>query len=180
MEEEFLDEGEFMNEGDFINGEENFVELKVQERKPLQHSKGSMNLLSGVQPVKKRELTYDDILGSMNLKVVDGQLQYIQPQKPTNFMKKVKFSEPLEKEKIQEKEKEKGGQYMNYVPRSKEEHQKMMFEHMKKQMEARIKNQKSTKLLFTNNLPQQPMQPIKISNHFLQFVKTAAPMRPLR
>jgi hypothetical protein len=122
----------------------------------------------------------------MNLKVVDGQLRYIQPQKPTNFMKKVKFSEPLnkEKEKIQEKEKEKekekGGQYMNYVPRSKEEHQKIMFEQMKKQMEARIKNQKSTKLLFTNNLPQQPMQPIKISNHFLQFVKTAAPMRPLR
>ena len=170
MEEEFLEEGEFLDE------EESFVELNVEEYKPLQHSKGSMNLLSGVQPVKKRELTYDDILGSMNLKVVDGQLQYIQPQKPTNFMKKVKFSEPIKKEK----EKEKSGQYMNYIPRSKEEHQKMILENMKKQMEARIKNQKSTKLLFMNNLPQQPMQPIKISNHFLQFVKTSVPMRPLR
>jgi hypothetical protein len=177
MEEEFMEE-EFLEDDDFLDGEENFVELNVEEYKPLQHSKGSMNLLSGVKPVKKRELTYDDILGSMNLKVVDGQLQYIQPQKPTNLMKKVKFSEPLQKEK--EKEKEKGGQYMNYIPRSKEEHQKMMLEHMKKQMEARIKNQKSTKLLFTNNLPQQPIQPIKKSNHFLQFVKTVIPMRPLR
>jgi ABC-type phosphate/phosphonate transport system ATPase subunit len=58
--------------------------------------------------------------------------------------------------------------------------QKGVLREMKKQMEARIKNQKSTKLLFMNNLPQQPMQPIKISNHFLQFVKTSVPMRPLR
>jgi hypothetical protein len=173
MEEEFLDGNDFPHE------EENFVEFNVEDIEtsfqPLQHSKATMNLLSGVQPVKKRELTYDDILGSMNLKVVDGQLQYIQPQKPTNFMKKVTFSAPVEKDKIQH-----NSQYMNYVPRSKEEHQKMMREHIKKQIELRERNKKSTKLFFTNHLPEPTMPNVTGGNHFLNFVKNKIPMRPFR
>ena len=45
----------------------------------LQRSKATTNLLSAVQVPKKRDLTYDDILASMNLKVQDGELQYINP-----------------------------------------------------------------------------------------------------
>jgi hypothetical protein len=178
MEEEFLDEI------DFSNGEPGFVELNIEEPeisfKTLEHSKATMNLLSGVQSTKKRELTYDDILGSMNLKVVDGQLQYIQPQKVANPVKTVKFSAPVEKEKQQGA----NPRYLNYIPRSKEEHEKMMRENMrenmKKQMVARARHQKSTKLLFTNNLPQPPMPNVTGGNHFLQFVKVRPAMRPLR
>ena len=52
----------------------------MEETKQLQRSNGVSNLLANVQTVKKRDLTYDDILASMNLKVVDGELQYIQAQ----------------------------------------------------------------------------------------------------
>jgi hypothetical protein len=94
-------------------------------------------------------------------------------------MKKVKFSAPIEKNKIQDKNQDKS-QYMNYVPRSKEEHQKMMREHIKKQIELRERNKKSTKLFFTNHLPQPPMPNVTGGNHFLNFVKVRPPLRPLR
>lgn len=54
----------------------------MEEVKQLQRSNGVNNLLANVHTVKKRDLTYDDILASMNLKVVDGELQYIQTQSP--------------------------------------------------------------------------------------------------
>jgi len=168
MEEEFFEIPIFLEE-------ENFIELNVEENKSFQHSKDTSNI---IHPIKKRELTYDDILGSMNLKVVDGQLQYIQQQKVANPVKKVKFSGQLENEK---------SQYLDHIPRSKEEHQKMiqehqkmMQEHIKKQIETRMRQKKSTKLLFTNHLPQPLMPNVTSSTHFLQFVKSKMPMRPLR
>jgi hypothetical protein len=154
--------------------EDNLMEWKVEELEPshipLQHSKSTMNLLAGVEPVKKRDLTYDDILGSMNLKVVDGHLQYIQAKKEINEVKQVKLNTAVSPSHS-------NSSYLNYVPRSREEHQKMMRERIKKQMEARARQQKSTKLFFTNHLPLSQMPIMTNTNYFLQFVKTRPPMR---
>ena len=138
---------------------EELVELEIEEmHQPLQHSKATDDLLS-----KKRDLTYDDILETMNLKVVNGELQYIHPQKQP--VKQVRTSGVN------------ASDYLNYVPRSKEEHQKMMRESIENRRAAilRARQMKSTQLLFTTRKPEQPFIEGGKTNHFLQFIK-----KPLR
>lgn len=124
------------------------------ELKQLQRSNAVSNLLVNV---KKRDFTYDDILETMNLKVVDGNLQYIHPQN-----KKINTNiSPIISE--------------NIVPPSKEEQEKRMRENLQRRKEEFIRlrqqHSKSTKLLFTNNLNTPVSPSIRSSTHFLKFVK---------
>lgn len=135
------------------------IELEIEEiPRVLQHSKETDDLLS-----KRRDLTYDDILGTMNLKVVNGELQYIHPQKQE--VKRISTTNS------------KMCEYLNYVPRSKEEHQKMMRETIENRKAAilRARQLKSTRLLFTSRAPEQQLIEAGKTNHFLQFIK-----KPLR
>lgn len=124
------------------------------ELKHLQPSKAVSNLSINV---KKRDFTYDDILEKMNLKVIDGNLQYIRPH---NKKINTNITQVLP-EKI--------------VPPSKEQQEKIMRENLQRRKEEFIRlrqqHSKSTKLLFTNNLHTQISPSIKSSTHFLKFVK---------
>jgi hypothetical protein len=147
---------------------EEFIELGIEEiEQPLQRSNATVNLLPDV---KKRDLTYDDILESMNLKVINGELQYIRPlvkvaPPQIKQISTVKNS-PVKNSPV--KNSPVNNSYLNYVPRSKEEHIKMLKENM---MKPRISEFKSTKLLFTNHLPEPPTRAAGSTNHFLRFVK---------
>lgn len=110
------------------------------------------------QNVKKRDLTYDDMLESMNLKFVNGNLQYIQPT-------------------IKEKEKEKE----KPVALTKYQYDKMMRENIQKRNNELIRikqvKEQATKLFFTNNTIQNSTPFIKPKNHLFNIYSHQHPMK---
>jgi len=112
------------------------------------------------QNVKKRDLTYDDMLESMNLKFVNGNLQYIQP---------------MIKEKEKEKEKEKP------IALTKYQYDKMMRENIQKRNNELIRikqvKEKTTKLFFTNSTIQNTTPFIKPKNHLFNIYSHDHPMK---
>lgn len=152
------------------------------------------SIISQVQTPKKRDLTYDDILASMNLKVNNGQLQYIQPQ--TSIQKLPKITPPVKQvpkpqvvqipqiKRVQIHKPESFSQpsrtklpYLNILPRSREEHAKMlgnMHPEAIRQVKPVLKPVlKPTQLLFTNNNNMYDFYApsIRSTDHFLKFVK---------
>ena len=159
---------------------------KANLRSPAPSSK---SIISQVQPPKKRDLTYDDILASMNLKVNNGQLQYIQPQTSIQNLPKITPRAQTPKppvvtipqvKRVQIHKPESFSQqsrtklpYLNIIPRSREEHAKMIGA---RHQEANRKVKpvpKPTQLLFTNNNNMYDFYApsIRSTDHFLKFVK---------
>jgi len=163
--------------------------ISVHETKPpiLKHSKAMNNLLAPVSSAassSSRDLTYDDILASMNLKVQDGQLQYIQPVANPEPPVIVKPRIPVQTKRVQIKDKSILSANMPYIQGisvhapapvvlTKEEREKMIRETMEKQRAAWIhaRQIKTTKLLFTNPLSSYPVPSIRSTTHYLKFVK---------
>jgi len=137
------------------------------------------------QTVKKNKVTYDDILSSLHMKVVDGKLQFTrtddaaveelsnkttktQPEKFSNYNKQIKMAPktlknhhlPIPQEYIDEKEMAR--------PMTKQE---ALIQFIKARQEAeRINQIKSRKLLFsTNNINVAPTFAPAMSNMFFKF-----------
>jgi hypothetical protein len=126
----------------------------MEEIKQLQRSNGVNNLLANVHTVKKRDLTYDDILASMNLKVVDGKLQYIQPQAPapsTIYRQPILVKPPIRTPQITLK---------------REDYVKMQKPPVK-----------TTKLLFTNHAGPVQFPSVKPANHLFTMYSQDHPMK---
>jgi len=166
----------------------------VQRSKANLHATPSGNygsiqksIISQVQTPKKRDLTYDDILASMNLKVNNGQLQYIQPQ--TSIQKLPKINPPVKQvpiapipqiKRVQIHKPESFSQpsrtklpYLNILPRSREEHAKMLGTRHQEAIRKVKPVPKPTQLLFTNNNNMYDFYApsIRSTDHFLKFVK---------
>lgn len=123
----------------------------MEEVKQLQRSNGVNNLLANVHTVKKRDLTYDDILASMNLKVVDGELQYIQTQvqpPSTIYRQPILVTPPIRS------------------PPKREDYVKMQKPPIK-----------TTKLLFTNHVGLVQIPPVKPSNHLFTMYSQDHPIK---
>uniref|UniRef100_A0A6C0BB56 Uncharacterized protein n=1 Tax=viral metagenome TaxID=1070528 RepID=A0A6C0BB56_9ZZZZ len=127
----------------------------MEEIKQLQRSNGVSNLLANVQTVKKRDLTYDDILASMNLKVVDGELQYIQTQSSIYHQPSV-VSPPVRTPVIRP----------HPITLKREDYVKMQKPPVK-----------STKLLFTNHAGLVEAPAVKPSNHLFTMYSRDHPMK---
>ena len=163
---------------------------KANLRSPAPSSK---SIISQVQTPKKRDLTYDDILASMNLKVNNGQLQYIQPQTSIQNLPKITPRAQTPKPPVvtipqvkrvqihnnkslfisQHQQHKNEMPYLNILPRSREEHAKMIGA---RHQEANRKVKpvpKPTQLLFTNNNNMYDFYApsIRSTDHFLKFVK---------
>jgi len=161
----------------------------------LQTAPSTKSIISQVQTPKKRDLTYDDILASMNLKVNNGQLQYIQPQTsipnvpkitpraqtpkpqvvtlprvaPIPQIKRVQIHKP---ESFSQPSRTKLP-YLNILPRSREEHAKMLGARHQEAIRKVKPVPKPTQLLFTNNNNMYDFYApsIRSTDHFLKFVK---------
>ena len=155
---------------------------KANLRSPAPSSK---SIISQVQTPKKRVLTYDDILASMNLKVNNGQLQYIQPQTSIQNVPIPRVKTPVKApipqiKRVQIHKPESFSQpsrtklpYLNILPRSREEHAKMLG-NMHPEAIRKVKPvPKPTQLLFTNNNNMYDFYApsIRSTDHFLKFVK---------
>jgi hypothetical protein len=151
------------------------------------------SIISQVQTPKKRDLTYDDILASMNLKVNNGQLQYIQPQtsiqnvpkitprvKPVQVVTIPQVAPIQQVKRVQIHKPESFSQpsrtklpYLNILPRSREEHAKMLGARHQEAIRKVKPVPKPTQLLFTNNNNMYDFYApsIRSTDHFLKFVK---------
>jgi hypothetical protein len=165
----------------------------VQRSKANIQSPSSKSIISQVQTPKKRDLTYDDILASMNLKVNNGQLQYIQPQTSIQNVPKItpRVKPPVPQvvtipqvKQVRIHKSESFSQpsrtklpYLNILPRSREEHAKMIGarhqEAIRKVKPVLKPVLKPTQLLFTNNNNMNDFYApsIRSTDHFLKFVK---------
>jgi len=128
----------------------------MEEIKQLQRSNGVNNLLANVHTVKKRDLTYDDILASMNLKVVDGELQYIQTQAPapsTIYRQPVLATPPMRSPLVRPS--------------------------LKREDYVKIQKPpvKTTKLLFTNHAGPVQFPSVKPANHLFTMYSQDQPMK---
>ena len=132
----------------------------MEEVKQLHRSTGVNNLLANVHTVKKRDLTYDDILASMNLKVIDGELQYIQAQ--TSPCRQPVLAPPLIRPPPVPLKK----------PLTREQYVKMTKENMQKGPPV-----KTTKLLFTNHTGPVQFPPVKPANHLFTMYSQDHPMK---
>uniref|UniRef100_A0A6C0LFE6 Uncharacterized protein n=1 Tax=viral metagenome TaxID=1070528 RepID=A0A6C0LFE6_9ZZZZ len=133
----------------------------MEEMKKLQRSNGVSNLLENVQTVKKRDLTYDDILASMNLKVVDGELQYIQtqPQVPSTIYRQPVLATP--------------------PVRSPQVRPPLIRPSLKKEEYVKMQKPpiKTTKLLFTNHSGPVQFPSLKPTNHLFTMYSQDHPMK---
>jgi hypothetical protein len=88
------------------------------------------------RPILKRQkpISYEDILSSLNMKVVDGKLQYINKNAPPPVSNRQHFEKQV-------------------IHLTKEQYQQMVLENRKKRFLAhqRLHQIKSTKMLFSNN-----------------------------
>ena len=140
-------------------GEEKYENMG--ENKNIISVKKNTSILSNVQLPKKRDLTYDDILGSMNLKVKDGQLQYISSSKKIPPIAKNYSSIPIITTPIPPLQPLQNTPRMPQLiqPTLKREFNKNIFE----------RRSKSTKLLFTNNATESFIPSIKSTDRFFKL-----------
>lgn len=90
--------------------------------------------VSILKKVEKKTISYEDILSSLNMKVIDGKLQYIDKNaKPLVSNNSYKQQPP--------------------IPLTREEYQRLVLENKKKRVESlrRVQQIKSTKMMFSNN-----------------------------
>lgn len=87
--------------------------------------------VSILKKVEKKTISYEDILSSLNMKVIDGKLQYI--DKNAKPISQVSNNQP--------------------IPLTREEYQRLVLENKKKRIESlrRVQQIKSTKMMFSNN-----------------------------
>lgn len=163
------------------------TEFVQRSKANLQSAPSTKSIISQVQTPKKRDLTYDDILASMNLKVNNGQLQYIQPQTSIQNVPNPLVKTPLPQvvqipqvKRVQIHKSESFSQpnrtklpYLNILPRSREEHAKMLGARHQEAIRNVKPVLKPTQLLFTNNNNMNDFYApsIRSTDHFLKFVK---------
>lgn len=85
--------------------------------------------------IKKKPVSYEDILTSLNMKVVDGKLHYINKNAPPPNYNNINVPRPPP------------------VTLTKEQYQQLVLENKRKRFIAqqRLRQVKSTKMLFSNN-----------------------------
>lgn len=107
------------------------IQINIQEK-----PKGILSM-----KVSKKPISYEDILTSLNMIVVDGKLQYINKNAQANMHLQNKMSKP--NSFIQQPQQK---------PLTKEQYQRIVLENRKKRLENqnRIQQIKSTKMLFSN------------------------------
>lgn len=107
---------------ELIEDNSNNIQIRIEEvnkPKPI------------LKKVEKKTISYEDILSSLNMKVIDGKLQYIDKNaKPPS---QVYNQQP--------------------IPLTKEQYQTLVLENKKKRIESlrRVQQIKSTKMMFSNN-----------------------------
>jgi hypothetical protein len=105
----------------FIEDNSNNIQIKIEEvPRPI------------LKKVEKKTISYEDILSSLNMKVMDGKLQYID-----------KNAKPLTQVSNNREP----------IPLTREEYQRLVLENKKKRIESlrRVQQIKSTKMMFSNN-----------------------------
>ena len=153
------------------------TQVKVQPRVPQQNS-------SQRQPVKKNKVTYDDILSSLHMKVVDGKLQFTRTDDaaiddlsnksakmhPENFSKNNKQIKMAPKT-FKNHHLPIPQEYVDEEPVRHMTKQEALIQFIKSRQEAeRINQIKSRKLLFsTNNINVAPTFAPAMSNMFFKF-----------
>ena len=140
--------------------------ITINHENIKQNKNKSTSILSTVQPLKKRDLTYDDILGSMNLKVTDGQLQYISSSRKIPPIGKNYSTTPIiitpVSPPIPLKKTSTFPQLVSPVFKTEFNRKEIN----RKIFERRIK---STKLLFTNNNTESFIPSIKSTDRFFKL-----------
>lgn len=138
------------------------MELNFEEIEPLDSTISTNNNMQ--EPIKnmqeqnvykKPKISYDDILCSLNLKVNNGKLEYLQPR-PSNSLRTC-----YRKQELQQQQSYQNNHYYSQeepIPISKEEYKKMMIlEFIRRdQQRKRIAQIKSKKLLFAQNNQSAP------------------------
>ena len=112
-------------ENEFIdNSRSSNIKIKIEE-------------IPVVKKVVKKPVSYEDILSSLNMKVIDGKLQYIdknaKPSTNTSTSTNIHNRQP--------------------IPLTREQYQQLVLENKRKRVEAlrRVQQIKSTKMMFSNN-----------------------------
>jgi hypothetical protein len=124
-----------------VNFEEPNIKMNIQEKQKEIPRK-----------VHKKTISYEDILTSLNMTVVDGKLQYINKNAQANM----KINNKSINMHLQNKINTTSSffiQQPQQKPLTKEQYQQLVIENRKKQWEKqqRINQIKSTKMMFSNN-----------------------------
>jgi hypothetical protein len=157
------------------------VVSEIQEIQEIQEIEQQQNLYK-TQPVKKNKVTYDDILSSLHMKVINGKLQFTRTDEaaiddlkkktvkmqPTNYSNQIKMAPktlknhhlPIPHEYVDEEEMDR--------PTTKQE---ALIKLINARQEAeRINQIKSRKLLFSSNhINIAPTIAPTMSNMFFKF-----------
>ena len=120
----------------FVEGQEEDIDVE-----DIQLSDNSSNIQIKIdelprpilKKVEKKTVSYEDILGSLNMKVIDGKLQYIDKNAKPPVHPNYYNRQP--------------------IPLTREQYQKLVLENKKKREDAlrRVQQIKSTKMMFSNN-----------------------------
>jgi len=107
------------------------IKIKIEEIKRPQQI--------AMKKAEKKKVSYEDILSSLNMKVIDGKLQYIdknaKPLTNTNTSTNMNIHN------------------RQPIPLTREQYQQLVLENKRKRMESlrRVQQIKSTKMMFSNN-----------------------------
>lgn len=112
------------------------IKMKVEEIKRPQQ-------IPLMKKADKKKVSYEDILSSLNMKVIDGKLQYID-----------KNAKPLTNTSMNTNTNTNTNTHNRQpIPLTREQYQQLVLENKRKRMESlrRVQQIKSTKMMFSNN-----------------------------